>query len=32
MIFGDKLRTIRRERNITQDDLAETMGVSRQAV
>ncbi len=32
MGFADNLRTIRKERNISQEDLAERLGVSRQAV
>lgn len=32
MSFGENLRTIRKERNITQEELAEMMEVSRQAI
>ena len=32
MSFGENLRTIRKERNISQEDLAELLNVSRQAV
>lgn len=32
MGFGDNLKQIRRERNVTQEQLAEILGVSRQAV
>ena len=32
MAFKDNLKTIRREKNISQEDLAEMLGVSRQAV
>lgn len=32
MSFGDNLRRIRKERNISQEDLAELLDVSRQAI
>ncbi|MBQ6695799.1 MAG: helix-turn-helix transcriptional regulator, partial [Lachnospiraceae bacterium] len=32
MSFGENLRNVRKKRNITQEDLAETLGVSRQAI
>lgn len=32
MSFSENLRTIRKEQNISQEDLAEMMNVSRQAV
>ena len=32
MSFGDNLREIRKQRNITQEDLAELLNVSRQAI
>lgn len=32
MSFADNLRTVRKERNISQEDLAESLNVSRQAV
>ena len=32
MSFGDNLRTIRKQKNISQDDLASRLNVSRQAV
>ena len=32
MSFGDNLRTIRKQKNISQEDLASRLNVSRQAV
>lgn len=32
MSFGENLRNVRKKKNITQEDLAETLGVSRQAI
>lgn len=32
MSFGDNLRTIRKQKNISQEDLANRLNVSRQAV
>lgn len=32
MSFSENLKAIRKERNISQEDLGEIMGVSRQAV
>lgn len=32
MSFGENLKNVRKQRNITQEELAETLGVSRQAI
>ena len=32
MSFSDNLKTIRKEKNLSQEELAELLGVSRQAV
>lgn len=32
MTFGEKLSKIRKENNITQEQLADTLGVSRQSI
>ena len=32
MSFGENLRTVRKERNISQEELAEQLHVSRQAI
>ena len=32
MSFGENLRNVRKKKNITQEDLAEILGVSRQAI
>lgn len=32
MSFGENLKNVRKQRGITQEELAETLGVSRQAI
>jgi transcriptional regulator with XRE-family HTH domain len=32
MSFGEKLKIVRKHRNVTQEELAETLSVSRQAI
>ena len=32
MSFGENLKNVRKQRNITQEELAEILGVSRQAI